>query len=735
MPRKNGKLPADHSGRQMAYRSATIERERASDDARSIPMVLATDAPIEVYSQERMDVIREKIELGGMEFGAQVPLIDSHERETVRNVIGSIRDLQVRDGKLIGRAYFASDQASRDIYEKYRDGHLTDFSVGASVIDGYYNEDGDRIVTRSRLTEGSAVVAGQDPNAKVMASAIRAYVDPYSMKEEAMDKAIRNLLIERGLDENATDAEALEFLETSLTSTVAPEGTTVVTSDEITATDDDETSDDTPTDEPSETTETTTIDAVTAERKRIAAIGDLCRKHNVPDSIQRKLIDDGASVDRAAREILDGKKPGKKLPTMTPGLSEREKWYSAVHAGVIARTGDSISHNPKTFLANVERVERGDFGRPAKYQDSAAVRRNQQLLKDMESPIAGADDFRYATLPDIARQFLERSGERVHNLPKVEICRRAMAMPNFIQRSDQATNTTGSFSNLLLDAANKTLLAGYDEAEHSYTMWVRQAPSAADFKTLNRIRFGELADPEVVPENHQYPEKGTQDSKESYGVEKYGEIFSISLEAVVNDDLNAITRIPQMQGFAMRRKINKVVYSVLTANAALSDGIALFHASSHGANLDSNALAESALDTGFTVMSQQTGLSGTGTPLGLRPSYLIVPSALAPTAWRLVTGGVVPVASGSTVPLYGDGRPRALMVIEEPQLDANSTTAWYLAANSGAVETVEITFLQGEESPVLSREEGFSTDTLKYKIRQTFASKAIDYRGLYQGNA
>ena len=45
------------------------------------------------------------------------------------------------------------------------------------------------------------------------------------------------------------------------------------------------------------------------------------------------------------------------------------------------------------------------------------------------------------------------------------------------------------------------------------------------------------------------------------------------------------------------------------------------------------------------------------------------------------------------------------------------------------------TFLQGEESPVTDTEEDFDTDTYKYKIRQTFGVKAIDWRGLFRNSA
>ena len=66
----------------------------------------------------------------------------------------------------------------------------------------------------------------------------------------------------------------------------------------------------------------------------------------------------------------------------------------------------------------------------------------------------------------------------------------------------------------------------------------------------------------------------------------------------------------------------------------------------------------------------------------------------------------------------------------------DTSTDWFLAANPATgVDTVEYTFLQGEESPVTDQEEDFDTDTYKFKIRQTFGVKAIDWRGLYRNKA
>ncbi len=338
--------------------------------------------------------------------------------------------------------------------------------------------------------------------------------------------------------------------------------------------------------------------------------------------------------------------------------------------------------------------------------------------------------FRGARLSRIARECLVRGGNRqAADLPDHEVVRVAL------KRDGAGYHSTGSFTNLLLDATEKSLRQSYDEAPVSFPTWTRRGESARSFKELNRIVFGDMNLPEEVPENHEYPEASTTDARESYRVVKHGSIFSVSMEAIVNDDLQAIVGSPRKQGAAMRRKINRDCCAILTDNDALADSITLFHGSSHGANLDATALAAGALDTGFAVMGTQSGTDAS-TVLGIMPRYLIVPSALAATALKLIHGDLMYPAQSSDIPLYGINGPRSLEVIADGQLDSlGSATNWWLAADQNVVDTVEVTYLQGEESPVLEREEGFTTDTIKYKIRQSYGVKAIDFRGLYQGNS
>lgn len=739
MPNRKDEIRPDRSGESLIYRSAEINRAEADDDKRKIPLILATEDPIPTFDLERFDVVDEVLRLDGMELPERVPLIDSHDRMTVRGVLGSLRDIRVERGSLHCNAYFASSTAGRETYEAYRDGHLTDFSVGARPLERHYeNHGGRKVVDRSILIEGSAVIVGADPAAKARPLAMRAYTDPHGVKEEAMKD-----LIERchkaGMPEDVKGDAVLDWISERLAKP-EPSVTERKDNDDISlilrglaGKVDQPVAPPKPEDKP---------DAASIARtvlERINAIDDLCERSGIEADQRKKYRESDMTADAVAADILRNQTRGDQ-PVGTSDArvtgSERDKFYAAASDALVARTMSGAKLNPRTAL-----------DRARQSGDADAIQRCQSVVNRMEKPSAGADELRYMGLPELARQFLERSGDRVGHLPVQEIVRKAFSQREFITRGDHAYNTTGSFSNLMLDAANKTLLMGYDEAMYTYSQWVRTAPSAADYKQLNRIRFGELPDPEVIPENGEYPEKTSSDTKESYAVEKYGEKFSISLEAVVNDDLNALSRIPAMQGTAMRRKINKVCYAILTANGTLSDGIALFHASSHGANLDTTALATGALNTGFTVMMTQTGLSGSGTILGITPRYLIVPAALAETAYKQTASMADPSNApastedasrpnynSGTANMYGPGGPRPLTTIVEPQLDGTSTTGWYLAADASQVDTVEITFLRGEESPVLDRMESFDVDALHYKIRQTFAAKAIDYRGLYQGN-
>ncbi len=676
-------------------------------------VVIATETPVDKYDEETGQVVREVLLMSGAIFRNgrnQVPIVDSHDDSTVRNIFGSVRNIQIDaiNGEMFGAPSFASDTESQTVSQRIAEGHITDFSITADPVESYYIKPGQSYTTeRGELIEGPALIhkswyvlnasvcaTGADVNSRV----VRSYTD-LDRGVKRMDEAVLAKLKEKGLPEGMTDPAAiLEWMVANM----MPEQSPVVENmaAEPVAAPVEPVMNMEPAKPAEEMVARSMVEeevqrSVNAERTRLKEIKAACKLARVERAFEDELCSSGVSVSDARKRIIErmatepiGSSVGADVRVTGDG---QERQFNAMRDGLVKRS-----------------------------LKSARIRKINIDNKD-------ADDFQHISMGRLAELVCRSMGVNTDTMSATNVAKLAMGNRRLMQqhRVERAYHTTGSFANLLFDAANKTLLAAYEEAEFSWSMWARQAPSVADFKNINRIRFSESPDPEMVPEKADYKEKAMSDSKESYKVEKYGALFTVSWETVVNDDLDAISRVPAMHGNACRRKVNKEVYAVLTANAAMADSIALFNASHSNLSGSSGNPTVTNLNTAFVAMMRQTGLSSDAI-LNIVPRYLIVPEELVSSVSYNAANNNEGVKN-----IYGPGGSRPLTVIAEPQLDLNSTTRWYLAADPSQIDTVEVTFLQGEESPVLEDEWEFDNDTYKYKVRQTFGTKAIDWRGLY----
>ena len=711
---------------RLVMRMVDIKREQAKEESSSVPVIIATENPVERYDDDSGQVYQEVLLMDGVEFRGnrtQLPIVDSHDRSTTRNVLGSVRNLRVEGTQLVGDAMFARDVESQIAFQKLLDGHLTDFSITATPVDQISVRRGESyetlerevfgpavVVTRWQPVDASLVAAGADETSTVR-ELLRSY--HYAEKKRMISEEMKTTLVAMGMPEQIEDmAEAMAWMfgyvkdmqpKTDEVIESMEENETVETMEEETI-------------EKMEDEKDTVENALKRERNRQREIRALCGKANIERAFADRLCDDGVTVEKAREKVLQ-RMIEKNRPVGTTARVEVkqesiEKVSAAARDGLLSRCLQAAG-SKRTIEAPAQGHQ--DFARMPLLRAAEIVLRS-----------SGVDTDRISNSQDLAKLAI---GHR----PTVERFRAAGIVRD-------AYHTTGSFANLMLDAANKTLLQGYEEAPQTWNIWARQAPSVSDFKAINRIRFSESPDPEVVPERHEYKEKAFSDSKESYNVEKYGALFTVSWETVINDDLDAISRVPQMHGNACRRKVNRAVYAVLTSNPTMGDGEDLFSAShASGRNLASSTGAPSVttLNAGYQFMMLQKGLT-TDAILNIQPRYLIVPAALSSTALQLVGSLADPGAGGSaagnsnTLNIYGPNGPRPIQVVVEPQLDASSAASWYLSADPAQVDTVEVSFLSGEEAPVLESEWDFDRDVWKYKVRQTFGVKAIDWRGLYK---
>ena len=66
-------------------------------------------------------------------------------------------------------------------------------------------------------------------------------------------------------------------------------------------------------------------------------------------------------------------------------------------------------------------------------------------------------------------------------------------------------------------------------------------------------------------------------------------------------------------------------------------------------------------------------------------------------------------------------------------VDADTDAAtWYMAGDPNQIDTVEVCFLEDEQTPQLKQETEFDTGDAKFAITHVVAAKAIEYRGVYK---
>ena len=93
-----------------------------------------------------------------------------------------------------------------------------------------------------------------------------------------------------------------------------------------------------------------------------------------------------------------------------------------------------------------------------------------------------------------------------------------------------------------------------------------------------------------VTENGEFKRGIVTEGQETYQLATVGKIIGLTRQAIINDDMSAFTRVPGMFATAAANYESDIVYGMLTTNAALADGFALFQAANHK-NLTSTGTA------------------------------------------------------------------------------------------------------------------------------------------------
>lgn len=427
--------------------------------------------------------------------------------------------------------------------------------------------------------------------------------------------------------------------------------------------------------------------AVEAERKRSAEIRALCKRHGLGDEMAEDLIARGVDLPKVREAVLEK-------------LAERQAALGPISERAPAQLRDGQRDAAYRDAVSAALMHRDNPGRNALPDD--------------------AREFRGLSLIELARTVLERHGVSTRGMSKMEVAGAA-----FATRAAASYHTTSDFPSILANVANKSLRAAYETTPRTFALWARRA-TITDFKPVQRTQLGGAPDLSKVLESGEFKYGTMGDAKEVYALATYGRIVAVTRQTLINDDLDAFTRIPAAFGAAAADLESDIVYSILIDNPTMGDGTALFHAN-HG-NLATAAavINEASLAAAYRSMGAQKGLDGR--LVRVLPAYIITPPGVRSVEARKQIAATTPSSVGDVNPFAGRLQP-----IEEPRLIPGSgQDPWFLAADPSRIDTVEYAYLDGQEGVFTEVRTGFEVDGMEIKARHDFAAKAIDWRGLFK---
>lgn len=423
------------------------------------------------------------------------------------------------------------------------------------------------------------------------------------------------------------------------------------------------------------------------ERARVQGIINACRAGKMPSAFADKLISDGVSlVDAQARVFAE-------MQTRTADNDGPRRGPSGV-SGVSVESDPTVHERAGIENALLHRLAPEYF-----------------KLSDV------GKQYRGLSIMDIGGVYLRARGQRTTNMSKSELAER------MLQRA--GLHSTSDFPSLLADVANKTLRAAYEAAPQTWRD-LAQVVSLTDFKPSRMLQIGDAPALDEILEHGEFTSGTIAEAKETVQLKTYGKIFGITRTALINDDLNAFAQVPAAFGRKAADKQSDLAWAQITSNPTMGDTVALFHATHGNLSGSADAISVASIGAGRTAMRLQKGIDGV-TPLNLSPTRLIVPAALETLADQFVSTALLANQSSVVNPFAG-----RLQVVSEPRLDANSATAWYLAAAQAQAPALYFVTLDGNEGPDVRQEEGFVMDGLRFRCRLDVAFKAADFRALYK---
>ncbi|MFG1266907.1 prohead protease/major capsid protein fusion protein [Xanthobacter sp. DSM 14520] len=335
-------------------------------------------------------------------------------------------------------------------------------------------------------------------------------------------------------------------------------------------------------------------------------------------------------------------------------------------------------------------------------------------ISPSHEPSGPARNFVGLTVPELARESLRAAGIQTTGLGAATVIQRAL-------------HSTSDFALALGDAVGRVLRSSYEAAPSGLRQVARQV-THTDFRARSYISMSQFSPLEKVGEHGEFARGTIEEGGESFKLDTFGKVFSISRQALVNDDLGAFADVPRKLGIAAAQFEAGQLAVLVATNPLMSDGKALFHAD-HG-NL--GTASELTTDGGtwpawgaLTVarQSMRAQKDESGQLIAVVPKFLVVGPALESDAESLLAQ-ITPANAGDANPFAGK-----LTIVVEPRITGKQ---WYVVADPAVSDGLVYAHLAGEAGPQIESRTGFDVDGVETRVRLDFGCGFIDWRSWFK---
>ncbi|MDL2289952.1 Mu-like prophage major head subunit gpT family protein [Paludibacteraceae bacterium OttesenSCG-928-F17] len=687
------------------YTRALLQPDTLDEETREIDVVFATETPVERcgWDENYNEVLVCEPSAVRMDRANKgLPVLDCHSFYSVFSQLGKTVKVWFSDTREVcARIRLSKRQQVEDLFNDIKDGIVTDISVGYRVYKYERTEPEGTELPVYRALDWMPYEISFAPVPADINSGVRSQQEQQEFEVQIINRTTKKRVsMKKGKGTRSESEDPKNTVEYTIGDTSVKEGDKITLEDgtEGVALSDGE---------PGDVIELELINETEGGEGDEARTNEDDEEENGGDG--SRSAKPKAGDDKRLNAILTSTRAAGLSDTYAIELHQSKRSIAECRQAIIEKKAKATT--PVDGTHNVRVGEEAINKKRSAIESVLLTRINSRQFK----ATPGANEYRGMTLIELGKELLQERGISTRGKSKNEIAAMVFAR----------THGTSDFPLIFEGIIDKQLRAEY---EYMQEFWdkIARSTTVADFREKSMYQFTTANGMKEVKEGSELKYTTVLEGKESIRVKSFGEGIKYTRQAFVNDDLSALERIPGKFRKDWDLLRGDLIWGLITDNVKMGDGKNLFSTDHNNLLAGANSkLSETGLIEAQTKFRRQTDVDGK-TPIRVLPRFLVVPPELEVPARKLIA---------DTTPVSTQDKnvfANAFEVLVEARL--TDTTAWYLAADPYAIDSLYYANLEGEEDLRVNTEHDFDTDSMKFAVRGDFGAAAIDHRGLLKAN-